>query len=558
MKKIYGNNNSKLFFEKLVWLKKFKIEVIFLSIEEISIYINIYWSIKKIVIKNNNELCFLDTEFFGVQKEDWKYVYNLFKEKIEGKKFESLKKIIEKNRILNIDYQEVILNKYIEACFLMWSLRSYYDVPLNKVNNLLYFTFFSDYVYERKARDSLKFDFSSCYINHSELECLYCNAESILWWVNNKPFFDLPTWWWAEEIWNEEFFVTNLTKYDTIAKGGMYKIEEILENLDYEKYDIITINQTCTPSIIWDELKSMIAKYQQKTQIPIVYKDQNAFDSYKEVETLINSFWNLKEEENTIVYIWNSDNSFFDEAKNIFEKFNLKFKGSILPNISKKAIRNYLISEYKIFFESDLNDGFKEIFEKTSEKVYYTEHPYWLEKSINFYFSLISKMEEIKFKEFYNIFQEEIENFEDYKDTAKDIWIWFVITPNKVEDFFSSIRGINILSMLKEMWFKLYVMFYSEDINLSSYIDKKMDENNLKKSFYFYFASGKEELDFFLGNKYIDLYYSEILDDDRLINRDKNQFSFVDISPWIRGSINTIKKLVKLWNISKNFRKLYY
>lgn len=557
----FWDYNAKKIFEKLFNLKNLEIKFISATPENIWIFIQKNNCSLYIKLKNNDWVCVIDSN----QKQD--DIFIKAKEFFEKKSYYWFFNMIKKNSLQwsSLDINEQIV-WYIDACFIMWALRSHQKFQKKELDNILDFTFFSDYVYERKARDTLDYEFSSCYINHSELECYICNAESLLGWSSKwmSSFFEFEDQdnyssdFYESDYVNEDWYFTNITQHDTIVEWWIYKIEEILDNLDFEKYDVITINQTCTPSIIGDDLRSLIKRYQKKTNTPIVYKDQNAFDSYKELEVLVKKNKNSHKIKNSLIYVWVWDYDFIEESSNLFWWIWIRFNGNIVPKVNKKLIDMYWRSETQVLFKSDLNEELNHIFDDTGKITIYENIPYWLENSINFYNRIVWNFYNNFDEDLKNYFHKQKEQFDFLKNYTKKFWVWFLITPQKINDFFGVLRWVPIINFFREMWFKINVLFYSEHMELNSIIYNNIQEKNLDDKINYEITNSNTVLEKFLLREDIDIYYSEMYNDSRILNKDKFQFSHNDLYYWVSWAVYSQKKLLKLCESRKKIKNLYY
>ncbi|UFX83312.1 nitrogenase component 1 [Candidatus Absconditicoccus praedator] len=557
----FGDYNAKKIFEKLFNLKNLEIKFISATPENIGIFIQKNNCSLYIKLKNNDGVCVIDSN----QKQD--DIFIKAKEFFEKKSYYGFFNMIKKNSLQgsSLDINEQIVG-YIDACFIMGALRSHQKFQKKELDNILDFTFFSDYVYERKARDTLDYEFSSCYINHSELECYICNAESLLGGSSKgmSSFFEFEDQdnyssdFYESDYVNEDGYFTNITQHDTIVEGGIYKIEEILDNLDFEKYDVITINQTCTPSIIGDDLRSLIKRYQKKTNTPIVYKDQNAFDSYKELEVLVKKNKNSHKIKNSLIYVGVGDYDFIEESSNLFGGIGIRFNGNIVPKVNKKLIDMYGRSETQVLFKSDLNEELNHIFDDTGKITIYENIPYGLENSINFYNRIVGNFYNNFDEDLKNYFHKQKEQFDFLKNYTKKFGVGFLITPQKINDFFGVLRGVPIINFFREMGFKINVLFYSEHMELNSIIYNNIQEKNLDDKINYEITNSNTVLEKFLLREDIDIYYSEMYNDSRILNKDKFQFSHNDLYYGVSGAVYSQKKLLKLCESRKKIKNLYY
>jgi hypothetical protein len=103
------------------------------------------------------------------------------------------------------------------------------------------------------------------------------------------------------------------------------------------------------------------------------------------------------------------------------------------------------------------------------------------------------------------------------------------------------------------MWFKLNIFYYMDENSLYKQdiiklLEKKINKKNMWELI---LSTNKSDLDDFIINKNIDLYYSEIKDDSRILKYKKQVFSTSILEVWLDGAIRWLNKLLKLAKISR-------
>lgn len=97
------------------------------------------------------------------------------------------------------------------------------------------------------------------------------------------------------------------------------------------------------------------------------------------------------------------------------------------------------------------------------------------------------------------------------------------------------------------MWFHLKFFIYPTKEIYKKYIDEFNSKNDLdyKNNFNIIVSNKKEDLDNFISNKKIQLYYSEIANDNRILSKNKEQFSIWDLEYGIEWFYRSFDLLIK-------------
>ncbi len=423
------------------------------------------------------------------------------------------------------------------------------ELNSNKIKEILKFTFLDDYTFRR--RGELDFNFlekSELFIYHSDFECSRCSwpVESF----TNFPDFRNQIFdknYFQKEDKNKKFtnFVTNITDYESISIWGNKKINEILSNKKLIKeHELISINKTCISVIMWDDIKSVL-KYNNIPLEKTIYTDQNIDSWYKIV---INFLKNINLNKNIpktkeIVFFWlNKSKNTFELIKFLKDNFNIKVWNVLLPNIEKKDLENILKYKFGIFF------SWKEIKAQEIFKLYPINHfeikvPYSLEDNYLLYKNILEKYwKKNEIKKLDKIFINLKENNKELFNKDRNYWVWFIIFDFHIKKFLEDkFRWVDILQMLNDMNFKINFFVYNLRNNLKNLGEFK----NKYKNINIIFSDSSEDLDNFIENKNINLYYSEINNDKRILNKNKQLFSIWDLEYGVDWFFRTLKKLIK-------------
>jgi len=338
--------------------------------------------------------------------------------------------------------------------------------------------------------------------------------------------------------------MTNISDYESISLWWNKKINEILSNKKLlDKYDIISINKTCISVIMWDDITS-IYKCNNIDLKKVFYTDQNIDSPYK---TVINYLKNIA------VKQWNKNNKiiFFglNKNKNAFEiikflenNFNIEVWNILLPNINIKNLSEINNFKLAVFF------SWREVKAQKIFKLYPIDNfeikvPYSLKNSFLLYKNILYKYWKIgEIQKLENIFLSLRKKNEVLFTKAKRYWLWFIIFDYHIDKFIEdNFRWVDILQMLDDMWFKIHFFVY----NLKNNLNKLKELRQKYKKIDIVSSNKILDLNNFLKNKNIKLYYSEISNDNRILSKNKEIFSIWDLEYWIEWFFRTFELLLK-------------
>ena len=115
--------------------------------------------------------------------------------------------------------------------------------------------FFCDHAMRRKFFESFKYEGPSAYVIHGDLECSFITPRSRF---PIPRFFEYP-WPLQGEV--ENFpLTTDLGDLDVIT-GGTERLDQLLDRVVQEARGPVTVNTTCVPTIIGDDVESSVARH---------------------------------------------------------------------------------------------------------------------------------------------------------------------------------------------------------------------------------------------------------------------------------------------------------
>jgi len=562
----YWNSKINEFFIKLMNLNK--------STLFIFDWVVLNWG--NVEIKIFDKYTFLE-EIIYLQPDDNKkinFVYNWVSSEIIkivkkinlkyiDKNFNNLYLIILKNlnnmKLVNWNYLTMLLvwkNKYPELSFLLWNIHEW--ISNSRYNELMKFNYLEDYLSRRNERDGVDIQASICSLEHAEAECTYCNAQSLLKW-NVNLFYDLwnnfqidYSYYKPRKEYHYESYTTYLNQNETIVWWATDKIEEMFENIDYKKFDYIHVNLCCLPTIIWDDLSSIIKRYQKTIPIPIIYTNQTSINPYKILRELLEKIEvDTEKEVNTCSFIWFPHQKGLYELKDILDEYWVKVKDVLLPIIEIDWLKDLGTVEKLVLIDTWRNEDAIKIFEDSHSNTFRTISPYGFSNSIKFIEQILNEFSiEIKWN---NKILDKINLFNELKN-SNNYEIGFILLPNHLKTFIWNFRWVKIIDILSEMWFKINIFYYIDKNSSFNKDIKNIFEKNIKvkNRWKIIFSTEESDLDNFIWDDKIELFYSEVKNDNRILKNKKQIFSTAIFEVWLDWITRSLEKLLKLWKLSRN------
>jgi len=454
---------------------------------------------------------------------------------------------------------EKILQKLLEELnrwlFKIWEESDFINIYdkkqllYNDIKNKLDLSFLDDYWYRRRAHQNFNFEpeYSILDIYHSDYECSKCHWPRYSF--NNFPNYNKVFDWEYFKYWDykkSDYLYTNINDYESIAIWWWDKIEEILQNKELlSNYDLVALNKTCISVIMWDDILS-IFKNNNVDPKKILYSDQNTDSPYRSV---INYLKNIeidtkktkKWKDKLVFFGLNKDKNTYEIITFLKEKLWIDVDKVLIPNIRLSDLQDIMNNNLAVFF-TWREARAQNIFKLYPINQFESKVPYGLTNYNNLLQNILIKLwrEKEKYK-IDNIFKNIKLDNEKLFWKAKTIWLWFIVFDFHIKQFLvDNFRWVTILAILNDMWFK--INFY---INKTRYVyNNDVDEfkkNNEKINFF----NELTPLDKFFSKKDIQLFYSEISNDKRILSKNKATFSVRDFEYWLEWFFRSFRKLLK-------------
>jgi len=469
--------------------------------------------------------------------------------------------------IIFVKYKELFKNYLIlkkKSFHKVWNETDFiniYDdnkISYDELINNLYFTYLDDYSYRRRKEMNFKLEKSYVDLYHSDFECSICDwpREAFANFPNYQKKVDFDYFPEFKDL-EKVHLHTYITDYESISIWWNPKVSEILSDKDFlNNYEMVTINKTCISVIMWDDIESIL-KYNNIPENKTIYTDQNIDSWYKAVINFLKKInvknWLKKHSNDRIIFFWLSKiKDTYEIIKFLDENLNIKVDKVFIPNINKDDLEEILKYNLWVFFNW-LEVKTQSIFLMYPIESIESSIPYWLTK----FKELILNINKIIWwndSKIENILNKYLLENNNLLSDSNNYKLWFILYPFHLKMFNdNNFRGVPILSLLKDLWFKIEIFIYSKD--LSKY---EKDYNDfLKNWFNTRLWENKWDLDLFFKDETINLYYSEVANDKRILNFNKWQFSVWDFEYWIDGFFRTLNWLLIKAKKQEYFNKIY-
>lgn len=450
----------------------------------------------------------------------------------------------------------------------------------------------------RNLDQSIKLNINEISISHAERECMWISPNNKDKWYH---FLNFPGWFYDhkfdkyyyltddekelyeinKEMWNWRWLSTDLNEEDIIMWKWTDKLSELLNyvvnNAENNNTKVVSFNCCCVPRIVWDDIYSLLKKAKEKLNIPFILQWQLEKTPYEQKIELLDNYINKIDKENiiknknSISLFWYHENINQSELYKELKLLWIKINTSFIPSIDVRLLPLMFKSELFVFSPNNFqNEIFEYPFQNMWVKYIKPIYPYSVKYSDSWVISIINNLSisnDIKIENIASNLKIEYDKLVNYVKQKKfTIW-FFLMWKNEVEklinpDYFSN---IDILYFLEEMGFNINLYIFklniiesnSDDINNEEEIINLLSKKS--KTLNINFFSDDNEFQNIFKSWALDLVYSDIYFDSRLINYGINQINLKNFYVWYTWAIKTIKGLINLceMNFFKNYNKYF-
>lgn len=463
------------------------------------------------------------------------------------------------------------------------------------------FRFIVNEAFTRNTDQSINLNLPQVNIHHSERECQWISPNNKATWYH---FFNFPKWYYEDdngkkgkdafdkyyylseeekeqyiwELWKRSGSLsisTDLDENDVVMWWGNDKLNQAIDiAIKYAQENdikLVSFNCCCVPRVVWDDVHSTLLHAREKMDIPFLFKWQFEKTPYEQKVFLLEKYLEkidetkIDKKAKSISIFWFQENVYQKDLVNVLEQNGIRVNASFIPSIDVRLLENMCKSELFVFSPNTLQ---KEAFEYPFQLIWVPfitpVYPAWVKNSLTW-------LDEItqKFQISLQLGESTQKNIDSFHDLVKKVeskkfsaWIVFLWIP-ELKRFFNPdyTNNIDIVRFLEEMWFKIHFFvfdnfkpyelnrddtFRESDGNhdmIESLVRSKLPNPDVYTLQYFW---EKEELTQKIQESDVNILYSDLYFDKRIIDLWLAQFNQRNFYVGFAGALKTIQELVAL------------
>jgi nitrogenase iron protein NifH len=437
--------------------------------------------------------------------------------------------------------------------------------------------FFCDFETRRHARTHLEVSNAVINIWHQDLECTYSTPD---FQNTSLPcFFDFP---WprsersrdekgrdqagrdqagrgrpgpsrergpgkeersrADESGGSEDLMTNLKDFDVIHGGGK-KLDEAIGSAvgraDGHASAVI-LHSTCVPTVIGDDAVAMVARWQSKTKVPIVYSNpadngrcaDAGLEIFKKMRT-DPEFLSVPKKKNAVNLVGFPEGPGLRELTGLLESCGLAVHACVMPSLDLDVARRYLAAEVQVLYpNAAFETTYRDFFDSLPIHSIKPPAPYGFEGTKRWLEALAGEFGAAPRAR--TAFSKAVKPlraaWDDARREAAGRSLAFVVDGPRMRRLTdpSQFWGVPVLGLLREMGFGVEVLCHAP---------ARKREGPLS-----FFATA-EELGTLLREGAFQAAYSEYASDARLARAGKAQFSLDAFELGLAGGLRALERL---------------
>ncbi|MBI4678967.1 MAG: AAA family ATPase [Elusimicrobia bacterium] len=418
--------------------------------------------------------------------------------------------------------------------------------------------FFCDFETRRHARTRLEVQAPVIHVWHQDLECSYATPD--YFYAGLPSFFKFP---WPRPIGPEgdegpdgrqegpdapqgpeemgvREAMTNLRDLDVIHGGGR-KLDETLGLAVARaegKAQAVVVHSTCVPTVIGDDAKAVVDRWQKRSKIPIVYT--NPAETNEEVDLGLLLFKKLQNKRplaharrgRSVNLAGFPEGQALKELVGLLREAGVGINSRVLPALSPDAARRYLDAGVQILYPNGAyEEAYKEFFEPLPIRTVTLDAPYGVEATVK-WLETVAAEAGVKGRGvavFKKAWEASAPAWAAGRKEAAKHALGFVVDGHHVGRLTDPLQmwGVPVLRLLMEMGFGVQVLCHGKG---------KVTPNLA-------FFQTSEELGKLLKEGRFQAVYSEYACDRRLAEAGKAQFSLEPFEMGLAGGVRTMKAL---------------
>jgi len=337
--------------------------------------------------------------------------------------------------------------------------------------------------------------------------------------------------------------MTNLKDLDVIHGGGR-KLDEAIKAAVARaegRASAIVVHSTCIPTVIGDDAEAVVARWQGRSRIPIVYVNHTEGSCQDFDVSLIlfkkmqqdPSFAKVARRSRSVNLVGFPGGPGLDELTRLLTETGITVNACVMPALGVETARRYLAAEAQVFYPNGAyEDTYRKYFEPLPIKTLRAPSPYGLEgtrlwlESVAALFGLQGKARAAA-----RAAQRALAaDWQRERGAAAGHSLAFVVDPAHLKRLTDPRQtwGVPVVSLLRELGFGVEVLCHGRASKAGSSLS---------------FFQTQEELAALLRQGSFQAVYSEYAFDSRLARAGKSQFS---LDCFEVGQAGALRSLVKL------------
>jgi hypothetical protein len=350
-------------------------------------------------------------------------------------------------------------------------------------------------------------------------------------------------------------FSTDVDDMDVIC-GGAEKLSALLDDLTKrDDYDVIRINTTCVPMIIGDDVESELARFREKSRVPVMYKDQMMHSPLRQFVELLDFHPDPARPappRNSVNFVGFPRDASRDELLKALRDIGVAVNVCLFPEMRMCDIDRYLNARTQVFIPNmAYSEIFTSVFSSLPMKAVLPEAPYGLSRTWKWIESVATAAGRKKaFVSYRDEHEAEISRrMQPLVDEARSFRLAFVADASQVSKLAnaSSLWGIPMLPVIEEMGFGIDLLEYNPPgANIVNHIGSLRSTLSNPELLHVSYFDSQETLSRQLHEDEFQAVYSDFFYDRRLTRAGKAQFSLNFFEKGFDGALRSARRLIEI------------
>jgi nitrogenase iron protein len=358
----------------------------------------------------------------------------------------------------------------------------------------------------------------------------------------------------GEGRWN---IMTNLRDLDVIHGGGR-KLDESLAAAVAQaegRAAAVVVHSTCIPTVIGDDAEAVVARWQKRTKVPIVYMNHTS-GSCEDFDVCLALFRRMQKDPSfakarrrpgTVNLVGFPDGPALDELAALLRETGVEVNVRVMPSLNIDAARGYLSAEAQVLYPNGAYaKTYKDFFEHLPIKTLRPDAPYGWEGTKAWVARVAGELGRKRGvgPALARAARDLSLGWEAARRQVRGRGVAFVVDGFRMRRLTDPTQtwGVPLLRVLREMGLGVEILCYGE---------AKKEAPGLR------FFKTPEELARLLRSGRFDAVYSEYTYDNRLARAGKSQFSLDCFEMGLAGAVRSLTRLggICRWPFARRYAR---